>query len=62
MPLDDLEADRFWEQAEAAAAFRRSLSDAERHAVSAREAEVDAAFDAVEPEGTTPPGVRRTRW
>jgi hypothetical protein len=46
--LDVLEEVRFWEQAEAAAAWRRSLPDAERERLRAREAEVDAAFDAIE--------------
>ena len=43
--LDALEADRFWAQAEAAAAHRNSLSTADRAARAAAEAEVDAAFD-----------------
>ncbi len=43
--LDALEADRFWAQAEAAAAHRGSLSEAERTALAAAEADVDAAFD-----------------
>ncbi len=46
--LDALEADQFWAQAEAAASFRRSLTDDERTARAAREAEVDAAFDGLE--------------
>jgi hypothetical protein len=46
--LDVLEADRFWAQAEAAAAWRRSCSDEERERLTAREAEVDAAFDGIE--------------
>lgn len=46
--LDALEADRFWEQAEAAASFRRSLSDSGRAELAAREAEVDAAFVGLE--------------
>ena len=43
--LDALEADRFWAQAEAAAAHRALLSSGERDALAAREADVDAAFD-----------------
>ena len=46
--LDVLEKTRFWEQAEAAAAWRQSLSDAELERRRAREAEIDAAFDAIE--------------
>jgi hypothetical protein len=46
--LDVLEADRFWAQADAAAAWRRSRSDEERERLAAREAEVDAAFDGIE--------------
>lgn len=46
--LDVLEEARFWAQAETAAAWRQSLSDAERERLRAREAEVDAAFDAIE--------------
>lgn len=45
--LDALEADRFWTQAEEAAAARRSLTAAERTARAEREAEVDAAFDGI---------------
>jgi hypothetical protein len=45
--LDALEADRFWAQAEAAAARRASLSSSEREARTEREAEVDAAFDGI---------------
>jgi hypothetical protein len=44
--LDVLEADRFW--AQAAAAWRRTCSDEERERLTAREAEVDAAFDGIE--------------
>ncbi|MCB1007195.1 MAG: hypothetical protein KDB35_23630 [Acidimicrobiales bacterium] len=43
--LDELEADRFWAQAEAAAAARASMTDEEHRARVAAEAEVDAAFD-----------------
>lgn len=46
--LDALEADQFWAQAEAAASFLRSLTDDERKARAAREAEVDAAFAGLE--------------
>lgn len=46
--LDALESDRFWAQADAAAAWRRSLPDHERQRSAVREAEVDAAFDGVE--------------
>ena len=45
--LDALEADRFWAQAEAAAARRATLSRSERASRTALEAEVDAAFDGV---------------
>ena len=45
--LDALEADRFWAQAEAAAAGRWALTAEERHRQAAREAEVDAAFDGI---------------
>lgn len=45
--LDALEADRFWAQAEAAAAHRRSLSDDDRAQRAAEEAAIDAAFDGV---------------
>ena len=43
--LDALEANRFWCQAEAAAAWRSSLPDAKRARVRQREVELDAAFD-----------------
>jgi hypothetical protein len=46
--LDLLEQTRFWDQAEAAAARRQALPDVERERLRAREAEVDAAFNAVE--------------
>ena len=45
--LDVLEAERFWAQAAAAAAWRRSLPDHDRERLAAREAEVDAAFDGI---------------
>ncbi len=45
--LDALEADRFWAQAEAAAAARASMADEDRKARLAAEAAVDAAFDGI---------------
>jgi len=45
--LDALEADRFWAQADAAAAARRSMTDDERAERLGREAEVDTAFDGI---------------
>lgn len=45
--LDALESNRFWAQAEAASAWRSSLSDVERHDLAAREAELDRAFDGI---------------
>lgn len=46
--LELLEQQRFWAQAEAAAAWRSSLSDAERSARRVAESDVDAAFDGIE--------------
>ncbi len=46
--LDTLEANRFWAQADAASAWRRSLSDAERARLQQPEAELDAALDGIE--------------
>jgi hypothetical protein len=46
--LDALESDRFWAQADAAAAWRRSLPEHERQRLATRDAEIDAAFDSVE--------------
>ena len=46
--LDALEADRFWAHAEAAAAWRTSLSNEQQAEVAAREREVDRAFDGIE--------------
>ncbi len=46
--LDVHEAERFWAQAEAAAAWRRSLPEPRRAVLIAAEAEVDAAFDGIE--------------
>ena len=45
--LDALEADRFWAQADAAAAAQRACTDEQRAERAALEAEVDAAFDGV---------------
>ena len=45
--LDALEADRFWAQADAAAAAQRACTDDQRAELAALEAEVDAAFDGV---------------
>ncbi|MAT03938.1 MAG: hypothetical protein CL424_02705 [Acidimicrobiaceae bacterium] len=46
--LDALEEREFWAQAERAAAWRETLSDEQRAAIRAREAEIDAAFDGIE--------------
>mgnify|MGYP001163048366 CR=1 FL=1 len=46
--LDMYEDAQFWAQADAALAWRSSLPEAEREALIAREAEVDAAFDGIE--------------
>jgi hypothetical protein len=46
--LDLLEADRFWAQAEHAAAWRRSLSQRERDLLARQEAAVDGAFAGIE--------------
>ena len=45
--LDVLEADRFWAQAEAAAAWRASLSADQQKAITQSEAAVDRAFDGI---------------
>lgn len=45
--LNVLEERRFWAQAEAAQAWRRSLTDDERQRLDDRVAEVDAAFDGI---------------
>lgn len=45
--LDALETDRFWAQADAAAAWQHSLTDDERATSREREAEIDQAFDGV---------------
>ena len=46
--LDVLEADRFWAQADSAAAWRASLPAAERKRLADRDAAIDASFDAIE--------------
>jgi len=46
--LDLLESQRFWQQAEAAATWRRSLSADELARRSSAEAAIDAAFDGVD--------------
>lgn len=46
--LDALEEREFWAQAERAAAWRETLSDEQRAAIRAKEAEIDAAFDGIE--------------
>lgn len=46
--LDALDTERFWTQADDAAAWRRSLSTADRDRLAARDAEIDAAFDGLE--------------
>ena len=46
--LDVLEVDRFWAQADAAAAWRRSLPEADQQRLAASESELDAAFDGIE--------------
>jgi hypothetical protein len=46
--LDVLEAARFWAQADAAAAWRSSLSDHDRERLAARDADIDAAFEGIE--------------
>ena len=46
--LDALEANRFWAQAEAAAAWRRALPDEARSRLAEHEAELDRAFDGIE--------------
>lgn len=43
--LDALETDRFWAQAEAAAAWRASLPEDERRRRREQEATIDAALD-----------------
>jgi hypothetical protein len=46
--LDALDAERFWTQADDAAAWRRCLSTTDRGRLDARDAEIDAAFDGLE--------------
>lgn len=41
---DSVESQRFWVQADRAAAWRRSLFEVDRRALLAREAEIDSAF------------------
>jgi hypothetical protein len=43
-----LEANRFWAQADAAAAWRGALSDDARARLRDQEAELDTAFDGIE--------------
>ena len=45
--LDVLEADRFWAQAEAAAAWRASLTADQQDAIAQSEAVVDRSFDGI---------------
>lgn len=45
--LDVLEADRFWAQAEAAAASRAALPAQQREEIAQHEAAVDRAFDGI---------------
>lgn len=46
--LDAFESNRFWSQAAAADAWRKSLSDHARQAIAAREAELEPAFNGIE--------------
>ncbi len=46
--LDASETTHFWAEAEAAAAWRRSLSDDQRFHLAARDAEIDSAFGGIE--------------
>jgi predicted DNA-binding protein len=46
--LDSLEADRFWAAADAAAKWRRGLSDEQRRRRDQTEADLDRAFDGIE--------------
>jgi hypothetical protein len=45
--LDALETERFWAQAEAAQAWRESLTAEHRSRILARDAEVDRLFDEI---------------
>lgn len=45
--LDVLEAERFWERAEAAAAWRASRSAGQQAECGAREVAIDRAFDSI---------------
>lgn len=47
-PVDALEEERFWAQAEAAASWRRSLPEAERAEIEAQEAALDRALDSLD--------------
>jgi len=46
--LDALEAERFWSQADAAVAWRQTLSPQDRGLLEAQETAVDTAFDGIE--------------
>ncbi len=46
--LDALEADRFWSDAEAAAAWQEGRSDSDRQARHDAVADIDRAFDGIE--------------
>lgn len=46
--LELLEAERFWARADAAATWRRSLSETERVRLAARDDVIDAEFDGIE--------------
>ena len=46
--LDLLDAEQFWAEADAAAAARRALPEAEQQRIAAIEAAVDASFDGIE--------------
>jgi ABC-type uncharacterized transport system fused permease/ATPase subunit len=46
--LDALDAERFWTQADDAAAWRRTLSTDDRDRLAARDSVIDAAFDGIE--------------
>lgn len=45
--LDALETERFWEQAEAAAAWRATLPPEEQTRIRQREADLDKLFDGI---------------
>ena len=46
--LDAMDAKNFWAQAEAAAAWRRSLAPSDQAELAQRDASIDAAFDGIE--------------